>query len=124
MVSESRIVREGDDTMADQPIRVLFRWLAGLPKRQASEEELRQVGESWVRLAEKWKSEGVRHIGYWMSDGWVDGFAHYHILEIDDVSQVRKMAGEFSQAVGKYVEKFSFHIGTTFPDVEDFWRSP
>jgi len=42
----------------------------------------------------------------------VDGFCHHWIFEVDDVSKVREMDADISEAeIGKSIEKFSFHIG-------------
>jgi hypothetical protein len=79
--------------------------------------------ETLAKLVEKWKSEGVRHLGVWSSTGRVDGFAHYQILEFDDVSKVREVARDFSRATGKYIEKLSFDIGHSSPEIEDLWKS-
>jgi hypothetical protein len=109
--------------MADQPTRVLFRYLAGLPYRQAPEEERKEMGEAYAKLVEQWKSEGIRLLGHWSGMEQVDGFGHYAILEVNDLSKIREMSDDLGREVGKYLEKMSFHIGWSIPALEEPWKS-
>jgi hypothetical protein len=111
--------------MTDQcALRVFFRASLGLPFRQASDEEKRKVDELWNEMATKWKSAGVRLVGYFGAHGEaLDGFGHNYIFEVDDVEIVRKMDDDIVRGeLGKYIERFSFHIGCG-RGVEDWWRA-
>ena len=110
--------------MADQPIRVLFRFTRGLPFRQASDEEKQRVNELWTALCTKWKSGGVELIGYFGAYGHsVDGFCHNYIFEVDDVEQVRRMNTDVFRGEGaQYLETFSFHLGQGHGS-EEWWAS-
>jgi hypothetical protein len=111
--------------MADQPsIRVLFRFSIGLPYRQASAEEKKQVLALLQQMFQAWKAAGVRLIGTFGNQGAVDGFSHYIVLEVDDLSQVVAMdQAIMGGEVGRFVEKFSFHIGWKRDFVEEIWNS-
>ena len=110
--------------MADQPIRVLFRYQLGLPFRQASDEEKKRASELWEEMSKKWKSSGVRLIGYFGAYGHaVDGFCHHYIFEVDDLERVREMNADVFRGKGsKYLERFSFHIGQGHGS-EEWWAS-
>jgi hypothetical protein len=111
--------------MADEPIRVLYRAVAGLPARQASKEEWRALGDLTAQIWEKWKASGVKLIGSFSTYGnAVDGFCHHFILEVDDVRQVHEMqrdiqGGEF----GRFIEKYDFHVGYPFGKLEEEWHA-
>jgi hypothetical protein len=105
--------------MAERPIRALFRGLGGVAWRQATEEERSAVQDSYVKLVEKWKSEGVKFLGSW-EGGQLDGFGHYLILEVDDVVKIRRMDEELAREFSKYVTRFSFHVGWSSA-MEDPW---
>ncbi len=111
--------------MANQPsIRVLFRFSVGLPYRQASAKEKKQALALLEQAFQKWKAAGVRLIGTFGNQGAVDGFSHYIILEVDDLSQIVEMDEEIMGGeVGRYIEKFSFHIGWSRTFVEDIWNA-
>jgi hypothetical protein len=103
--------------MADEVIRVLFRFTVGLPARQMSGEERSKMRDLYAQLREKWDSYGVRELGVWHGYGdAVDGFGHYMILEVDDVKKVRKMALDIQGGeIGRFVERYSLHIGWDMP---------
>jgi hypothetical protein len=111
--------------MADRPLRVLFRFSLGLNYRQASEEEREKAVEVMRQTFEKWKSSGVKLIGYFGAHGEaLDGFGHNLILDIKDVNQVQEMDADiFGGGFGKFIEKFSLHIGWGLPLLEDIWKS-
>jgi hypothetical protein len=110
--------------MAEEPIRVLFRFVGGLPARQATQEERSQFGESpgwWA----KWKASGVVLIGAFSTYGnAVDGFCHHVILEVDDVRVVHEMQRDVQGGeMGKYIERYDFHVGYPFRGLEEQWES-
>jgi hypothetical protein len=80
------------------------------------------MGDSFREMVEKWKSEGVKHLGYWNS-GPVDGFCHYQIFEIDDISRARQMNLDLNEGIGKYVDRYELHVGFSSP-FEGIWKSP
>ena len=112
--------------MADQSaIRVLFRLHFGSPYQQAPEEERKKAGELVRETFKKWKASGIRLIGTFSSTAHVDGYAHYTILEVDDLSQVQEMDRDiFLAEVGKYIERFDFTVGISRQFIEDIWKSP
>jgi predicted amidophosphoribosyltransferase len=62
--------------MADQPIRVLFRYHGGVPLRQASDEAKAQSRTRLKEIFAKWKASGVKLVAYFGSYGeGVDGYA-------------------------------------------------
>jgi hypothetical protein len=110
--------------MAEKPFRVLYRYMYGLPTRQASAEDRAKMRPLTEQLLRKWKTSGVKLIGYFSTYGnAVDGFCHHMILELDDLEKVTQMAediqgGEF----GKLIERFDFHVGGGAA-AEEFWGS-
>ena len=111
--------------MADQPaLRVLFRFQFGLPMRQASDEEREKARELVRETFQKWNSSGVKLIGTFGNQGALDGFAHYMILEVDDVNKVQEIDRDITFGeVGKFIEKYSFHVGWARTFFEDIWKS-
>jgi hypothetical protein len=105
-------------------VRVLFRVSLGLPFRQASNEERKRVMQLWQETATKWKSAGVKLVGYFGADGSaLHGFGHHYIFEVDDLSVIREMDADiFYGELGKYVEDFAFNIGWG-RGTEDWWES-
>ena len=67
----------------------------------------------WNELAVKWKSAGVKLIGYFGAHGEaLDGFGHNYIIEVDDVEMVRKMDDDIVWGeLGKYIEKLARWLG-------------
>jgi hypothetical protein len=67
-------------TMADQPIRVMFRFHAGVPFRQASDEAQAAYRAQLKQAFAKWKSARVKLVGSFggLGEG-VGGYAH-HVL--------------------------------------------
>jgi hypothetical protein len=110
--------------VAHQPIRVLFRFTRGLPFRQASDEEKKWVDTYWTETARRWKSRGVKLLGYFGAYGHaVDGFCHHYVFEVDDVDTVRQMNADIYRGKGgKYLEHFSFHVGQGHGS-EEWWAS-
>ena len=105
-------------------IRVLFRIHAGLPYRQASEEEKKRLLELWIEMFKKWKSSGVKLLGTFGSGAHVDGFAHHMILEVEDEGKVGEMDRDIMMGeVGQFIEDFQFHIGGARKEIEDVWES-
>src|SRR5690606_34004792 len=105
-------------------LRVLFRFSTGLPYRLASDEEKQQAGVLLEQVFQGWRDTGVRLIGTFGNHSAMDGFAHYVILEIDDLDQVHAMDRDIVKGVvGKYVEKFSSHIGWARPFIDSTWNS-
>lgn len=100
------------------PRHVLFRFTAGLPVRQMSSEERSQMMDLWAQYAEKWESRGVRRLDVWHGYGeGVDGFGHYLIFEVDDAKVVHEMARDIQRGeLGRFVERYSMHIGWGMPD--------
>jgi hypothetical protein len=86
----------------------------------SSEERSKMMG-LWAQLREKWESRGVRWLAVWHGYGdGVDGFGHYEILEVDDAKVVHDMAGDIQRAeLGRFVERYSLHIGWGTPADED-----
>jgi hypothetical protein len=111
--------------MSDEPIRVLYRAVGGLPARQASKEERSKFGDLGAQILEKWKASGVKLIGSFSTYGnAVDGFCHHIILEVDDVRKVHEMqrdiqGGEF----GRFIERYDFHVGYPFRNLEEAWHA-
>jgi hypothetical protein len=110
--------------MTDQPIRVFFQASLGLAFRQATNEEKKKVGEAWEECAKKWKSSGVKLIGYFGAYGEaLDGYGHNYIFEVDDVSKVQEMDADIHQSeFGKFVERLSLHVGRGH-GTEEWWES-
>ena len=110
--------------MADQlTTRVFFQVHMGLPYRQASDEQRSEVMDSLTGIFRKWKSSGIRLIGYFGAPGRIEGCAHNYVFEVDDVKQVREMDGDiFNGKVRAAIEKYRFHIGWG-RGVEDLWES-
>ena len=110
--------------MANQPIRVLFRYHGGVPARQASEEEMAQAYEYLRQTCKQWESSGVKLVGTFGAFGeGVGGFAHYIIFEVDDIDMVDKMSNDiYSGGIRKFYEKHSFDIGRT-SRFELLWES-
>jgi hypothetical protein len=109
--------------MADQPIRVLFRYHGGVPARQMSDEEKAQSREKIRQIFGEWKSSGVQLIGSWHGCGeGVGGYAHYLILDVDDVETVYRMNGDIYGRLGGTYQRHSFDIGLP-PAVEAIWES-
>ena len=102
--------------------RVLFRFHAGLPFRQASEEDRKQCFELWDDMLEKWKTSGVKLIGSFGSPAHVDGFANYLIFEVEDTGLVTEMDHDIQMGdAGQLIEDFQFHVGTPRTRVEEIW---
>jgi hypothetical protein len=109
--------------MAKEPIRVLFRFIGGLPARQATKEERSKFGDiSWWA---KWKASGVELIGAFSTYGnAVDGFCHHIILEVDDVGIVHEMQRDVQGGEGgRFIERYDFHVGYPFRGLEEQWDS-
>jgi hypothetical protein len=101
--------------MADLQIRVLFRWVNGLPWRQASEEERKETSEQAGVMLEKWKASGVKLLAdFNVAGNAVDDFAHFWIYEVPDVAMVREMTQDITR-IGKHMEKFSLNVGWGYP---------
>ena len=112
--------------MAGKPIRVLYRFMFGLPARQASEEARDQRVSLSQELFKKWKASGVKLIGYFATYGnAVDGFCHHMILEVDELDKVQEMAVDIQDGeIGRFIERFDFHVGSGFEaQIEEFWES-
>jgi hypothetical protein len=98
-----------------------MRWTVGRRGYGLSEEERRKMRDGFSELVEKWKTAGVKSLGYWNS-GPLDGFCHYQIFEVSDISTVRQMNLDLNQ-LGPYIDKHELHVGFSGP-VEDVWQSP
>jgi hypothetical protein len=108
--------------MADQPIRVLFRFHAGVPFRQASEEAKAQYRAQLIQNFGKWKASGVKLVGSFSAYGeGVGGFAHHVILDVPEITMVREMNRDILGLGGIY-QKHSFAIGIG-GIVEGMWES-
>jgi hypothetical protein len=108
--------------MADQPVRVLYRFHAGLPWRQASDEARAQNRAQLTQIFGKWKSSGVKLIGYFCDyGGGATGYGHHVILDVPEVSMVREMDNDIMKLGGMY-EKHSFDVGYGGL-VEGMWES-
>jgi hypothetical protein len=98
-----------------------MRWTAGRRSHDLSEEERGRMGEDYRELVEKWKSAGVKPLGYWNS-GPLDGFCHYQIFEVSDISTVRQMNLDLNQYASPYIDAYELHIGFSGP-FEEVWQS-
>lgn len=104
--------------MADQPIRVMFRYHGGVPARQTSE----GARERLIQIFGEWKAAGVKLVAYFGAYGeGVDGYSHHLILDVPEISMVRKMNGDIYGLGGIY-QKHSFDIGVARL-VEGMWVS-
>ena len=105
-------------------IRILFRATLGLPYRQASDQQKKEFGRLWEATATKWKSSGIKLVGYFGAHGEaLDGFSHNYIFEVDDACQVQDMDADiFQTQIGRYIERYSFHIGSS-PGIEAWWEA-
>jgi hypothetical protein len=85
-------------------------------KAQSREKDLRQIfGE--------WKSSGVQLIGSWHGCGeGVGGYAHYLILDVDDVETVYRMNRDIFRGLGGTYQRHSLDIGLP-PVFEGMWES-
>ena len=109
--------------MANETIRVLFRFHGGVPLRTGSDEDKAQYREQIRRIFKKWKSSGVKLVGSFHACGeGVGEFAHYVILDVNDVDTVYEMNGDIFGGVGKFYQRHSFDIGLP-PIVESMWES-
>jgi hypothetical protein len=94
--------------------------------RGASEEQKSRFGEAGRQWVEKCKASGVRHVGEWHAYGpnELDGFGHYVIFEVADLSTALEMSTEISDGeMGRLIERFSFSIGFGTPEREAIWKS-
>jgi hypothetical protein len=108
--------------MADQPIRVMFRFHVGVPYRQASDEARAQYWAQIKQVFAEWKSSGVKLVGYFGSYGnGFDGYAHHMILDVPEITMVRKMNGDIFGLGGIY-EKNHFEVGAGGAG-EELWES-
>ena len=104
--------------MADQPIRVMFRLHVGTAYRQASDEAKAQYYAKLKEIFAKWKSSGVKLVGYFGSYGnGVDGYAHHLILDVPEITMLREMNGNTFGLGGLY-QKHSFEVGVGGPGEE------
>lgn len=109
--------------MANQTIRVLFRFHGGVPVRTASDEDKAHYREQMRQILKKWKSSGVKLVGSFHGCGeGVGGFSHYVILDVNDVETVYDMNFDIFDGVGKFYQRHSFDIGGP-PIVEGMWES-
>ena len=97
--------------MAEQPIRVMFRFNAGTSYRLASEEEKQQTRQLLKDILLKWKSSGVKLVGAFSQFGdGSEGYSHYTIFETDSVRKVGEMNGDVFGSDMLY-DHHSFEIG-------------
>ena len=109
--------------MANQPIRVMFRFHGGMPVRQASDEARAQFSPKLKEIFAKWKSSGVKLVGYFGSYGnGVDGYAHHLILDVPEITMVQEMNSDIFGGLGAFYEKHHFEVGEGRAG-EDLWES-
>lgn len=107
--------------MASEKVRVLFRYYAGLPMRQASEGERQSLMEAWEQLCKDWTTLGVKLCASFSGLSNPGGFCHYIIFEVDDLELMKKMNGDvLGGTVGKLAERYDFSVGTGM--FEDSWQ--
>ena len=109
--------------MDGRPLRIMFRFSTGLPWRQASAEERARFSSLFTEIFTRWKSSGVKLLGYFGSRGQgIDGFSHNLIFAVDDLSVIDEMDADIiSGEIGRYVEKFSFDVGWGLASFEGIW---
>lgn len=110
--------------MSAKPIRVLCRFMFGLPYRQATQEEQARRNPLVGQLLSQWKSSGARLIGGFMTYGnAVDGMCHHLILEVDDLDRVQQMAQDIQGGeIGRFIERYDLHVGGG-AEWEAWWKS-
>ena len=95
---------------------------AGVPYRQASDEAKAQYFPQLRRIFAKWKSSGVKLIGYFGSYGdGVDGYGHHLILDVPEITMVREMNSDIFGLGGIY-QKHGFEVGAGGVG-EEMWES-